>query len=125
LRNCRGQLLRVLRWSTHYENWEPTQIDELLDLFWSNMDQKSATIEPEADRRLNIFFAQSDWQIAPRVGSIPLRLFLQYSPGSVFRFDVRIGAPDCPAECRSVKVAFGQAWDDIDLQEMSVDVQQH
>jgi hypothetical protein len=125
LQDCRGQLLRVLRWSDHNENWEPTQIDELFDLFWSKVDQESVTIESEADRRLNIFFAQSDWTIAPRVGSIPLRLFLQYSPGTVLRFDVRFAAQDCPAECRSVKVSFGQAWDDIVFEEIPADAHLH
>jgi hypothetical protein len=35
LSDCRGQLLRVLRWSG---KWESTQVHEALDLLWSNMD---------------------------------------------------------------------------------------
>lgn len=123
LHNCRGQLLRVLRWSTHTNDWEPTEIDELLDLFWSNVDQESVTIEPNADRRLNIFFAQSDRIIVPRVGPLPMRFVLHYAPGRIFRFDVRIAADGATAEHRSVRVIFGQEWDDIVYEEVPAAVQ--
>jgi len=114
--DCKGQLLRVMKWSTRGNDWQPTQIDEVVDLLWSNLDLDSITIEFGADRNLNVFFAQTDWRILPRVNQIPLRSILNYAPGDIFRFDVRVSARDCPPEYTSLKATVGASWDDITVE---------
>jgi hypothetical protein len=75
LDNCRGQLLRILKWSQG--DWQPTLVDESLDLLWSNADIASVTLEPGNDKRLNVFFVDSATRnILPFAERMSMRLLL-------------------------------------------------
>jgi len=115
LDNCRGQLLRILKWSNG--EWRPTHVDESLDLLWSNIDMPSIALEPGDDRQLDIFFVDSGTRnISPFAERMSMRLLLVSAPSDIFRFDVRVAAKDCPPKYVSVKVTFGQNWDDLALE---------
>lgn len=115
LDNCRGQLLRILKWSN--EDWQPTHVDESLDLLWSNIDVPTIALEPGDPRQLDVFFVDSATRaITVFAERMSMRMSLASSPSDVFRFDVRVAAKDCPPEYMSVKVSFGQNWDDIVLE---------
>jgi hypothetical protein len=118
LNDCGGQLLRVMKWSAFHGEWQPTQIDEMVDLLWSNLDVESTTLEPGADRRLNLFFIDTDRHIIPRVNQVPMRMILNFAPANIFRFDVRVAAKGCLPEFASVKATIGQNWDDIQIEEI-------
>ena len=115
LDNCRGQLLRILKWSQG--DWQPTLVDESLDLLWSNADIASVTLEPGNDKRLNVFFVDSATRnILPFAERMSMRLLLVSVPFDVFRFDVRVAAKDCLPKYVSVKATFGQNWDDVTIE---------
>jgi hypothetical protein len=116
INDCRGQLLRVLRWSASAE-WEPTQICGTIDLLWSELDVPSVILEPGAPRRLVIFAIENNnWDILVWDAKRSSRVPLPYSPGAVFKFDLRIGEPGFKAEYRSIKVTFGQQWGEMALE---------
>jgi hypothetical protein len=50
---CRGYLLRVMKWEV--DHWEPTALNETLDLMWSFHDSAPRVLEYGVDRRLNVF----------------------------------------------------------------------
>jgi hypothetical protein len=117
LEDCRGQLLKAWKWSTYHEKWEPTALDEVLDLLWSKVDETSITLNPGADRQLDIFFVQHNtWQLTPwsESGSIALLC----SPGGVFKFDLMVWAKECKAEFVSIKATVGNKWDEIELESL-------
>ena len=115
LEDCKGQLLRVLKWSEHNQQWKNTSLDELLDLSWSN-NVPSLTLEPGANRWLNIFFTQScQWNFCPYTDRKPL-LLLPYSPSGIFKFDLRVSAKNCQPEYISLKITTGQNWDDFHVE---------
>jgi hypothetical protein len=109
IEDCRGQLLRVSKWSD--AKWEPTRIDESLDLLWSFIDKPTITVEDGAPRRLNVFFVENTSRKLLTWTQIPVRL--DYFPSDILRFDVRVAAKDCPAEYVSFKVTFGDQWCDL------------
>lgn len=118
LDDCRGQLLRILKWSS--DDWQPTSFDESVDLLWSNIDRPSITLEPGNDRRLNVFFVDSATRIISAFAqSMSMRLLLTSAPSDIFRFDVRVAAKDCPPMYVSMKVTFGQNWDDLVVEKMT------
>jgi hypothetical protein len=48
-----------------------------------------------------------------------MRLMLTSAPSDILRFDVRVAAKDCPPTYVSVKVTFGQNWDDLVAEKMT------
>ncbi|MGA9665709.1 MAG: hypothetical protein WBQ69_04570, partial [Gallionella sp.] len=117
LDNCGGQLLRV--WKRVDNDWQLTQVDEPLDLNWSILDLPTTFLEQNVNRRLNVFFLENiNRNINFASSRVPFRMALSSAPFDVFRFDVRIGAPDCPPGYLSFKVTFGQNWNDITVQEL-------
>lgn len=112
LNNCRGQILRVMRWSGN--EWIPTVVDESLDLLWSTIDRPSRTIEPGADQQLCLFFVSNLHQwISPWVETIQLRMremFQQANPADIFRFDIQVTAAECPPKRKSIRIQMGQQW---------------
>lgn len=117
LEDCRGQLLRVSKWSLRGGQWEPTQVDEVLNLLWSNIDVPSVTLEPGADRRLNIFFVQKGlWQLEPWTDRKSFRMTLPCSPSGIFKFDIRVAAKDCRPEYMSLKITVGQTWNELSIE---------
>jgi hypothetical protein len=109
IEDCRGQLLRILKWSDG--KWEPTHIDEALDLWWSFVDGPTVRLEDGAPRHLNVFFVENTSRNAITWSQIQLRL--PYAPLDIFKFVVRVAAKDCPAEYISLRVTFGDQWCDL------------
>jgi hypothetical protein len=115
LHNCRGQLLRVLQWSN--VQWEPTVFDESVDLLWSNIDEPSITLERGSDRRLNLFFLNNSVSnISACAERVSMRMSLMWTPSDIFKFDARVSADNIAQEYFSVKVTFGQNWDDLTVE---------
>ena len=116
INDCRGQLLKVMRWSPRQAQWEPTQVDGTIDLLWSELDIPSVILEPGAPRRLVIFAIENNnWQIIVWDTKRATRLPLTYSPDAVFRFDLRVGQPGFKPEFASIKVTFKQQWGEMEL----------
>ncbi|HEY1799431.1 MAG TPA: hypothetical protein VGG46_00735 [Terriglobales bacterium] len=121
IKDCRGQLLKVLKWSVHKQDWDSTQISSTIDLLWSELDVPSVLLEPGAPRRLVIFSVEKNtWQIKVWDEKRSVRIPLSYSPKSVFRFDIRVGEPCFKPEFASIKIIFGQTWGDITCEEIKV-----
>ena len=93
----------------------------MVDLFWSVLDVPSTTLEVGAPRRLNLFFLSSNWQIIPRVNTVPLRAILHCVPEDIFRFDVRVAAKECPPQFASIKVTCGAQWDQFEAHDLEND----
>jgi hypothetical protein len=116
LENCSGKLLRVWKWVGN--GWEPTQVDEPLDLTWSILDVPNAFLDPHVPRRLNIFFLQNDGRnIHFASDRVPLRMAISSAPSDVFKFDVLIASEENSRQI-SFKATFGQNWDDITIEEI-------
>lgn len=114
LANCKGQILRVWKWVN--DNWEPTQIDETLDLNWPILDEPIAFLEPGVGRRLNICFVHNvNRNINIATNRFPFRMALSSAPSDLFRFDIRVSANGCLAEYKSINIRFGEEWDDLAL----------
>lgn len=113
LDSCTGQLLKVME--LQGQDWVETAFDEVQDLLWSIADQRLAKLEPGVDRRLNIFSVENtNRQIAISTDRRLLRMALERSPSRVLKFDIRVAADgDCRPEFLSLKVSFGEQWDDV------------
>lgn len=109
LDDCRGQLLRVMKWSNG--EWAPTHVDESLDLLWSQVDKPSITLESGVDRRLDVFFIINVGRHIVVYSDTATRLGLASAPSDIFRFDVRVAAKDCPPRYLFLKVTIGEEWD--------------
>jgi hypothetical protein len=114
LEDCRGQLQRIHKWTNN--DWEPTVFDESVDLLWSNIDTTSIALEPGNDRRLNVFFVNNAVStISVCAERISMRMSIIPTPFDIFKFDVRVSASNAPPRYVSVRVEFGQNWDDLDV----------
>jgi hypothetical protein len=105
---CRGHLLRV--WRGKGNVWEPTAMDEPLDLNWSIYDDPNPRpLFPGVPTRLNLCGMSRRG-----IGLMSSRLLMRwgdiFSEGIVFRFDVRVTANDCPPVDAFVTVGKGPAW---------------
>ena len=108
LENCRGKLLRISRWNDG--QWEPTHIDEPLDLLWSYVDEP--TIKLEVPTCLNVFAVENTSRHI--VIWTPARITLGRTLSDCLKFDVWIKADHCLEAYVSLKVTFGDQWDHWD-----------
>jgi hypothetical protein len=115
LTNCRGHLLRVLQWTN--DQWEPTAVDERLNLLWSTVDEPTITLYAKTEHQLCVFRIDNDDN--PRIGlwASPQQLrmaavFEHPDPATLFRFDISVTADECLAVNISLKVAMGAQWDE-------------
>jgi len=115
LTDCRGHLLRVLKWSNSDKKWTPTDVDEPLDLLWSIIDEPVRTLQPGIDQQLCIFSIDSVRPtIAIWAARTPFRVsatFERASPNDIFRFDIQVTARDCGPSNISLEVKSGDQWD--------------
>jgi hypothetical protein len=115
IKNCRGQLLRVSRWvkdsGESDGKWEPTHINETLDLLWSHLDEPALTLENGADRHLNVFFVENISR--NMVTCTRLHVKLASAPSDRFKFDVRVAGEECPHMYILLEVTIGEAWSDL------------
>lgn len=114
IENCRGQLLRVWKWSDKAKGWKKTDVDEPQDLLWSIVDNPVRTIE--VDRQLNLFHIDDLPQLAivPEVQSLPNRMaavFTGSEASAVFKFDISVTGKDSPRVETSFTVQMGTNWD--------------
>ncbi len=98
---CRGRLLRVLKWNG--QGWEPTSLNEPLDLIWSFHDSSPITLEPGIDQRLNILAITMNG-VGLQVAQPPIKAGPAFSTDQDFRFDVRVTGKDCPPIDTSVRI---------------------
>jgi len=115
---CKGNLLKVEKWSAFNKAWQPTTCDEPIDLLWSTINVHITTLEPGLDRRVNLFFIDTNRWLLPAETPVPLRAAITYAPGSILRFHVRVGGKECQPQYTFIKATFGQAWDDITVKEI-------
>jgi hypothetical protein len=108
---CKGQLLRVLKWSAVEICWVPTEMDEPLDLHWSIHDNAlPRTLHPGVATRINLFFTNEGRQIRLMGDRLPLRWGSVFNDVDTFRFDVRVMAENCPPADVSLGVTMGENW---------------
>jgi len=122
LADCRGHLLRVMRWSEAAQCWESTAVDESLALLWSTIDQPATALYPRMRRQLCLFYVEDVatphihiW--AATVQHRMVAFLARSDPTDVLRFDISITAQDCPAVNVSLRVQLGT---DMDNPEVSV-----
>lgn len=113
VRNCTGHLLKILKWTG--VEWEPTEVDEPLDLKWSIIDKPIRTLEPGIDRRLCVFYVDNipGSYIRPWAEVMIHRMtptFDAISPGDLLRFDIAVRGKGCPTINKSLKVQIGDEW---------------
>jgi hypothetical protein len=112
LSRCRGQLLSVNK--RRDAEWVPTESDEPLDLLWSVTDEQFITLEPGADKQLNVFHVNSNTDLlSPWAARIPLRSEIRFGRDELYRFDIRVAADECPPEYLSIQVEIGARWDNF------------
>jgi len=112
LSKCRGQLLHVHK--RRGGAWEATASDEPLDLLWSVADEQFVTLEPGADKQLNIFHVNSNTDLlSPWAARVPLRSEIRFGRDDLYRFDIRGAADECPPEYLSVQIQIGDRWDNF------------
>jgi hypothetical protein len=113
IEDCRGQLLRVWKWSEPEKAWGLTDVDEPQALKWSIVDQPVRTLD--ADQQLNLFHIDSATpQITLSVPALPHRVaavFAGAGPDDVYKFDISVIGKDCPSVETSVRVQMGVTWD--------------
>ena len=110
---CQGYLLRVSKQSSVTGEWEPTEIDEPLELVWSIYDNANPrALQHGIDTRLNLCFISSvSNKIHPAVNVLPFRFSDTFNNAKKFKFDIRLIAENCPAVDASVSVETGDSWD--------------
>lgn len=115
---CRGNLLEIRKWSAFHSAWEPTSVDEPVNLLWSGLNLHITTLESGLDRRINLFFIDTNRWLLPSEASVPLRAVITYAPGDIFRFHIRVAGKECPPQFAFIKATFGQNWDSIEVKEI-------
>lgn len=111
---CKGFLLQVFRLSEE-NKWEPTALDEPLELVWSVYDDSAPrTLYPGVATRLNVCYVSShDRELHAAVAKLPLRCasaLKARNPNEghdTFKFDVRLTLKDGPPVDTSVIVKAG------------------
>jgi hypothetical protein len=119
---CRGYLVGV-----HQEisgQWAATELNEGLQLQWSNKDSADALeLQPEVDQFLDLFSIDDQQKcIVPCANAVPLRacrVFRDADENTAFRFDVVVAADNCPTEHISLKVRVGAHWDRPSIEVLS------
>jgi hypothetical protein len=118
---CQGYLLRVLKRSAPTDNWEPTQIDEPLQLLWSIYDDTAPrTLQPGVETRLNLcWISNTDRNLHAAVERLPFRFSRVFNARDTFRFDIRLTPKDCPPADVSVSVRVGSSWNNPSVELIS------
>jgi len=113
VQDCRGFLKGVSKWSNAKDRWEDTNINEPLDLKWSNYDQTPRTLYPNVAQRLNICLIDSaQRQFIPDSVPIPFRAIETLARREeIFRFDIQIIGKDCAPLDFSLRAQMGEEWD--------------
>ncbi len=108
---CKGQLLRVLKWSEVPTGWVSTERDEPLDLIWSIHDNAlPRTLHPGVATRLNLVFITESRQVSLMGDRLPLRWSSVLNDTDTFRLDVRVTAENCPPADVSIGLKMGENW---------------
>jgi hypothetical protein len=117
VKNCRGQLLRVSRWSSSPTDgagrWEVTHLNETLDLLWSYVDKTHVDLEYGAARQLNIFYVHN--RDRRMVTCAQYNPNLETIPSERFKFDVRVAGDECLPRCTSIEVTVGDDWYELEI----------
>jgi hypothetical protein len=114
IEECAGHLREVRRWSSESQEWEETEMNESLRLGWSNGDaiHSPITLEPENERRLNMFYIHSSRHIIiPTVYPLPVRWERVFDFDETLRFDITVRGKGCAPVNVLVQVRRGDPWD--------------
>jgi|GEM_PF-1581359 len=113
---CKATLISV--WTMDQDSkWKPTEFDEPDVLTWSKsgaIADEEATLEPRAERRINLCgsFSNQQFQIFSRTG-IPRKASDIKIPGK-FRFFLAFSATDCSFIYAAVDIQFKNSnWDGL------------
>jgi len=114
--DCRGHLLRVLKWSEANHQWIATEVDEILNLLWSTIDEPTTTLYPRTKHQLCLFFVDNVAQPLIGIWGRPVQLrmaaaFEHSDPKDIFRFDISVTDSNCLAANISLTVQMGERWD--------------
>jgi hypothetical protein len=112
--DCAGHLKAIHRWSEEKQKWEETDLNESVRLGWSHGDERHSpiTLEPDIERRLNVFFVHSSQNlIVPIVYPLPLRWESVFNVDDTFRFDITVRGKDCGPVNLFMHVKCGDTWD--------------
>ena len=108
----RGYLLRVMSWSP--VGWQPTELDQPLDLLWSFYDTRPRNLEPGINQWLNICFITNMEQfIHLETRPMPAAQRTLFRANNSYRFDIRVTATNCPAQNISLVISLGGTWDSL------------
>ncbi len=116
VKNCVGYLNAVFRLDPDGATWFPTSFSMRQELEWSAVGWgKLVDLDQDTNQPLNVVVVtKSDPRLCPVVAK-PLNknatLFADRS--DVFRFDIVVRGDDTPAAKQSLRVALGDAWDDV------------
>jgi hypothetical protein len=113
---CRGQLLRVKKWAGH--DWQSTELDHALSLVWSYGSASPLTLDPGVDARLNVFWRNDKGQLSLETSPQTYAINSVFRSSDTFRFDLYITAKECLPIGLSLKVYFGEQWDDIQVERL-------
>lgn len=114
IENCRAFLLRVWKRDHSKGVWEPTAINQPLELTWSYSDQTTITLEPNLGQRLNIAWIDNMVaRLCPATPNPPMHVYSVFSKSYSFKFDVEVVGKDCPPVFIAVVVDNAWVWDGL------------
>jgi hypothetical protein len=107
--NCRGYLLDVCKYKDG--RWEPTALNEGLDLLWSNHDTAARRLIRGVNQTLDVFFVGDRRKIIiPTVDPLPNRVLRVFDEPGIFRFNVMVTGDHAPNAVISLKVPMNSDW---------------
>jgi hypothetical protein len=109
---CRGFLLGVHRWSSRPARWEPTGLNEPLELEWSMVNTTEIALYPGVHQRLNVCYSNNrDRDVLPITPNLPFRFQEVLNISDRFRLAIRITARGCKAVDTVLELTFDGHWD--------------
>jgi hypothetical protein len=114
IENCRGILLRVWRRADERSEWEPTPLNQPLELNWSYLNVSTITLEPNLGQRINVAWIDNMMpRLLPDTTTIPMQVYAVFSNSDSFKFDVEIVGKECPPALISVVVDNAHVWNEL------------
>jgi hypothetical protein len=107
---CRAHLIRTFS-KTPESQWAETAMNESSSLKWSLCDDTEITLEPGAERRLSVCYADSNSQLLPDIDTLPARVAHDFKMLNTFSFDVKIAADNCAPVYVCLEVSRQTEWD--------------
>jgi hypothetical protein len=114
IEECRGSLLRVWKRAPESTHWQPTLLNEPLEMLWSFRNVPVITLQPCSGQRLNLAWIASDLpKLELAVTTPPHKAHSIFSRPDTFKFDIQITGKDCVPVEYSLEVESGKQWDQL------------